>query len=214
MYIPCGLRFKPPKNEPVKISHADFFDNYTDVTKEEASRYRIVEIAGQGSYGQVATAIDTKNGDRVAIKKVDHVPLINCMKKVATLSLHENICEKEAQPKAEAKLCEKRCNEKSERAQAAENDESIRGRCPNQAHPPASLPAFLQHGIFCYGEHGEGPQGGRPPGKVSDAGDTTDDSLPDAARDPLYAQRCGPLTPRPIYVALCHRLGNCICIRI
>ncbi|CAN4098285.1 unnamed protein product [Withania somnifera] len=47
---------------------AEFFTEYGD-----ASRYQIQEVIGKGSYGVVASAIDTKTGERVAIKKINDV---------------------------------------------------------------------------------------------------------------------------------------------
>ncbi|KAK4719349.1 hypothetical protein R3W88_017687 [Solanum pinnatisectum] len=47
---------------------AEFFTEYG-----EASRYQIQEVIGKGSYGVVASAIDTKTGERVAIKKINDV---------------------------------------------------------------------------------------------------------------------------------------------
>ncbi|XBJ12661.1 hypothetical protein VPH35_017144 [Triticum aestivum] len=45
-----------------------FFSEYGD-----ASRYKIEEIIGKGSYGVVCSAIDRQTGDRVAIKKVSNI---------------------------------------------------------------------------------------------------------------------------------------------
>lgn len=47
---------------------AEFFTEYG-----EASRYQIQEVIGKGSYGVVASAVDTKTGERVAIKKIHDV---------------------------------------------------------------------------------------------------------------------------------------------
>ncbi|KAL3366593.1 hypothetical protein AABB24_011342 [Solanum stoloniferum] len=47
---------------------AEFFTEYG-----EASRYQIQEVIGKGSYGVVASAVDTKTGERVAIKKINDV---------------------------------------------------------------------------------------------------------------------------------------------
>ncbi|KAK4261718.1 hypothetical protein QN277_004676 [Acacia crassicarpa] len=46
----------------------DFFTEYG-----EASRYKILEVIGKGSYGVVASAVDRHSGQRVAIKKMDNV---------------------------------------------------------------------------------------------------------------------------------------------
>ncbi|XWS37595.1 hypothetical protein CRYUN_Cryun19dG0057900 [Craigia yunnanensis] len=46
----------------------EFFTEYG-----EASRYQIQEIIGKGSYGVVASAIDTHTGEKVAIKKISDV---------------------------------------------------------------------------------------------------------------------------------------------
>jgi len=67
------LKFKPPR-EPAEVSsHEDFFDGYRDVHREEADRYNITQIAGKGSYGVVAEAIDSQTGELVAIKKMVNV---------------------------------------------------------------------------------------------------------------------------------------------
>ncbi|XP_017247931.1 mitogen-activated protein kinase 15 isoform X2 [Daucus carota subsp. sativus] len=47
---------------------ADFFSEYGD-----ASRYRILEVIGKGSYGVVCSAIDTHTGEKVAIKKIYNI---------------------------------------------------------------------------------------------------------------------------------------------
>ncbi|KAF3611328.1 hypothetical protein DY000_02050173 [Brassica cretica] len=46
----------------------EFFTEYG-----EASRYQIQEVIGKGSYGVVASAIDTHTGEKVAIKKINDV---------------------------------------------------------------------------------------------------------------------------------------------
>ncbi|KAF7808751.1 mitogen-activated protein kinase 17 isoform X2 [Senna tora] len=46
----------------------EFFTEYG-----EASRYEIQDVVGKGSYGVVASAIDTYSGERVAIKKMKNV---------------------------------------------------------------------------------------------------------------------------------------------
>ncbi|RZC67490.1 hypothetical protein C5167_011178 [Papaver somniferum] len=49
-------------------SEMDFFSEYGD-----ASRYKIQEVVGKGSYGVVCSAIDTHTGDKVAIKKIHDI---------------------------------------------------------------------------------------------------------------------------------------------
>jgi hypothetical protein len=44
IYVPCGLKFKPPKRNPEQMSHAEFFDYYKDVYKTEALRFNITRI--------------------------------------------------------------------------------------------------------------------------------------------------------------------------
>lgn len=46
----------------------EFFTEYG-----EASQYEIQEVIGKGSYGVVASAVDTHTGDKVAIKKINDV---------------------------------------------------------------------------------------------------------------------------------------------
>ncbi|KAJ8769269.1 hypothetical protein K2173_002197 [Erythroxylum novogranatense] len=46
----------------------EFFTEYG-----EASQYEIQEVVGKGSYGVVASAVDTHTGERVAIKKMDNI---------------------------------------------------------------------------------------------------------------------------------------------
>ncbi|XP_038991625.1 mitogen-activated protein kinase 9-like isoform X2 [Hibiscus syriacus] len=46
----------------------DFFTEYGD-----ANRYQVQEVIGKGSYGVVASAIDTHTGEKVAIKKINDV---------------------------------------------------------------------------------------------------------------------------------------------
>lgn len=47
---------------------SSFFTEY-----DEASRYEIHEVIGKGSYGVVASAIDARTGEKVAIKKINNV---------------------------------------------------------------------------------------------------------------------------------------------
>eukprot|EP00873_Tetraselmis_striata_P018419 jgi/Tetstr1/438683/TSEL_027233.t1 len=70
IYVPCGLKFKPPRKSPEHMTHAEFFDYYRDVHKAEAQRFNLTKIAGKGSYGIVAEAVDTWTGETVAIKKM------------------------------------------------------------------------------------------------------------------------------------------------
>ncbi len=46
----------------------EFFTEYG-----EANRYSIKEVIGKGSYGVVCSALDTKTGEKVAIKKINNV---------------------------------------------------------------------------------------------------------------------------------------------
>ena len=46
----------------------EFFTEYG-----ESNRYSIKEVIGKGSYGVVCSAVDTKTGERVAIKKINNV---------------------------------------------------------------------------------------------------------------------------------------------
>lgn len=54
-------------NQQVALE-TEFFTEYG-----EASRYQIQEVIGKGSYGVVASAIDTHSGEKVAIKKINDV---------------------------------------------------------------------------------------------------------------------------------------------
>ncbi|KAH9322960.1 hypothetical protein KI387_017599, partial [Taxus chinensis] len=49
-------------------TEAEFFTEYG-----EASRYKIQEVVGKGSYGVVCSAIDTLTGEKVAIKKINDI---------------------------------------------------------------------------------------------------------------------------------------------
>ena len=46
----------------------DFFSEYGD-----ASRFKIQEVIGKGSYGVVCSAVDTHTGEKVAIKKIHDI---------------------------------------------------------------------------------------------------------------------------------------------
>ncbi|KAJ4889445.1 Mitogen-activated protein kinase 8 [Raphanus sativus] len=50
------------------VQEKDFFTEYG-----EANRYQVQEVVGKGSYGVVASALDTHTGERVAIKKINDV---------------------------------------------------------------------------------------------------------------------------------------------
>ncbi|XP_056864897.1 mitogen-activated protein kinase 8 isoform X2 [Raphanus sativus] len=50
------------------VHEAEFFTEYG-----EANRYQVQEVVGKGSYGVVASALDTHTGERVAIKKINDV---------------------------------------------------------------------------------------------------------------------------------------------
>ena len=56
---------KVPK---VRMDTKEFFTEYG-----EANRYTIKEVIGKGSYGVVCSALDTKTGQKVAIKKINNV---------------------------------------------------------------------------------------------------------------------------------------------
>ncbi|KAK8933199.1 Mitogen-activated protein kinase 9 [Platanthera zijinensis] len=49
-------------------TETEFFTEYG-----EASQYEILEVVGKGSYGIVGAALDTKTGEKVAIKKINDV---------------------------------------------------------------------------------------------------------------------------------------------
>ncbi|KAG0454993.1 hypothetical protein HPP92_024285 [Vanilla planifolia] len=49
-------------------NESEFFTEYG-----EARQYEIIEVVGKGSYGVVGAAIDTKTGEKVAIKKINDV---------------------------------------------------------------------------------------------------------------------------------------------
>ncbi|XP_075481731.1 LOW QUALITY PROTEIN: mitogen-activated protein kinase 20-like [Primulina tabacum] len=54
-----------PEHRKKSSTEMDFFSEYGD-----ASRYKIQEVVGRGSYGVVCSAIDTHTGEKVAIKKI------------------------------------------------------------------------------------------------------------------------------------------------
>ncbi|KAK2989459.1 hypothetical protein RJ640_023617 [Escallonia rubra] len=57
-----------PDHRKKNSTEMDFFSEYGD-----ASRYRIQEVIGKGSYGVVCSAIDTHTGEKVAIKKIHDI---------------------------------------------------------------------------------------------------------------------------------------------
>ncbi|PIN05460.1 Mitogen-activated protein kinase [Handroanthus impetiginosus] len=57
-----------PDHRKKSSTEMDFFSEYGD-----ASRYKILEVIGKGSYGVVCSAIDTHTGEKVAIKKIHDV---------------------------------------------------------------------------------------------------------------------------------------------
>ncbi|KAL6975564.1 Mitogen-activated protein kinase 19 [Sarracenia purpurea var. burkii] len=50
------------------LKEMNFFTEYGD-----ANRYKIIEVIGKGSYGVVCAAIDTRTGEKVAIKKINDI---------------------------------------------------------------------------------------------------------------------------------------------
>jgi serine/threonine protein kinase len=58
----------PVESHKKNILEKEFFTEYG-----EASQYQIQEVVGKGSYGVVAAAVDTRTGERVAIKKINDV---------------------------------------------------------------------------------------------------------------------------------------------
>ncbi|PIN21350.1 Mitogen-activated protein kinase [Handroanthus impetiginosus] len=57
-----------PDHRKKSSAEMDFFSEYGD-----ASRYKIQEVIGKGSYGVVCSAIDTHTGEKVAIKKIHDI---------------------------------------------------------------------------------------------------------------------------------------------
>uniref|UniRef100_A0A7N2KKA7 mitogen-activated protein kinase n=1 Tax=Quercus lobata TaxID=97700 RepID=A0A7N2KKA7_QUELO len=67
--VPDRTAHKLALTDPNKsMLDKEFFTEYG-----EASQYEIQEVVGKGSYGVVASAIDTHTGERVAIKKINDV---------------------------------------------------------------------------------------------------------------------------------------------
>lgn len=68
----CLFRVQITKIAPYSLrqssTEVDFFSDYGD-----ASRYKILEVIGKGSYGVVCSAIDTHTGEKVAIKKIHDI---------------------------------------------------------------------------------------------------------------------------------------------
>ncbi|KAJ8753675.1 hypothetical protein K2173_026351 [Erythroxylum novogranatense] len=65
VHLPIGSTMDPH----IKGSaEAEFFTEYG-----EASRFQVQEVIGKGSYGVVASAIDSHTGEKVAIKKINEV---------------------------------------------------------------------------------------------------------------------------------------------
>ncbi|KAK1424043.1 hypothetical protein QVD17_19354 [Tagetes erecta] len=50
------------------LKEVEFFTEYG-----ESNRYKVLEIVGKGSYGVVCAAVDTKTGEKVAIKKITNI---------------------------------------------------------------------------------------------------------------------------------------------
>ncbi|KAL7087232.1 hypothetical protein ACP275_13G054900 [Erythranthe tilingii] len=57
-----------PDHRKKSSAEMEFFSDYGD-----ASRYKIQEVVGKGSYGVVCSAIDTHTGEKVAIKKIHDI---------------------------------------------------------------------------------------------------------------------------------------------
>ncbi|CAI9089055.1 OLC1v1023555C1 [Oldenlandia corymbosa var. corymbosa] len=61
-------KMQQPDHRKKSSTEMDFFSEYGD-----ASRYKIQEVIGKGSYGVVCSAIDTHTGEKVAIKKIHDI---------------------------------------------------------------------------------------------------------------------------------------------
>ncbi|XP_017606827.1 mitogen-activated protein kinase 20 [Gossypium arboreum] len=57
-----------PDHQKKSSTEMDFFSEYGDAT-----RFKIQEVIGKGSYGVVCSAIDTHTGEKVAIKKIHDI---------------------------------------------------------------------------------------------------------------------------------------------
>ncbi|XP_004512727.1 mitogen-activated protein kinase 9 isoform X1 [Cicer arietinum] len=66
--VPIRSNFIPSSMDRHKKGEVEFFTEYG-----EASRYQVQEVVGKGSYGVVVSAVDTHNGEKVAIKKINDV---------------------------------------------------------------------------------------------------------------------------------------------
>ena len=68
--LPAPARAGAPRAQKgrAKMDTKEFFTEYG-----EANRYTIKEVIGKGSYGVVCSAVDTKTGEKVAIKKINNV---------------------------------------------------------------------------------------------------------------------------------------------
>ncbi|XP_059445784.1 mitogen-activated protein kinase 9 isoform X1 [Corylus avellana] len=70
-------RIKVPERTNPRVAptdpHKSMLDKEFFTEYGEASQYEIQEVIGKGSYGVVASAIDTHTGERVAIKKINDV---------------------------------------------------------------------------------------------------------------------------------------------
>ncbi|KAG9450091.1 hypothetical protein H6P81_010056 [Aristolochia fimbriata] len=66
--VPKRSRMVGVESHRKNMLDKEFFTEYG-----EASQYQIQEVIGKGSYGVVGAAIDTHNGERVAIKKINDV---------------------------------------------------------------------------------------------------------------------------------------------
>ncbi|XP_068644013.1 mitogen-activated protein kinase 9-like [Aristolochia californica] len=66
--VPKRTRMAGAESHKKNMLDKEFFTEYG-----EASQYQIQEVIGKGSYGVVGAAIDTHNGEKVAIKKINDV---------------------------------------------------------------------------------------------------------------------------------------------
>ncbi|XP_062229772.1 mitogen-activated protein kinase 12 [Phragmites australis] len=66
--VPKRMMPLPVESHKKNSVEMEFFTEYG-----EASQYQIQEVIGKGSYGVVAAAVDTRTGERVAIKKINDV---------------------------------------------------------------------------------------------------------------------------------------------
>ncbi|KAK3134523.1 hypothetical protein QOZ80_6AG0550260 [Eleusine coracana subsp. coracana] len=68
IHVPKRKMPLPVESHRKNSVEMEFFTEYG-----EASQYQIQEVIGKGSYGVVAAAVDTRTGERVAIKKINDV---------------------------------------------------------------------------------------------------------------------------------------------